>query len=102
MPNTDTTQRMIEALTKRLEIMFEVPITEMKLYPARGYWRQTKADVQQFTGSVLVNGFFRSIGCWESMSDCLRYGFEVHNMKGEFRADADIVCEAKGRRYVRA
>lgn len=96
-----TTDRMIKALTERLASM-GITATAIKLYPARGYWRQTKADVMQFTGSAIIDGVQRDIGCWESMTDCLRYGFLVHDERKAHRPDAAILVEAEGRRNIRS
>jgi len=68
--------------------------TDLKLYPVRGYWRQTKADVMQWTGVYEVGARTVQIGCWESMTDCLRYGFEVDFEKGR-RRYADVMVSAK-------
>lgn len=92
--------RMEDALATRLEQM-GLTVRNLCIYPATGYWRQTRADVMQFTGSAIIDGVQQSIGCWESVSDCLRYGFTVTDERGNRYADAPIMVEAKGRRYVR-
>ena len=68
---------------------------DIKIFPARGYWRQKRADVQQFTGYFLKGNLKISFGCWESMTDCLRFGFEVRDSRHDSRAYADFEINAK-------
>lgn len=92
--------QMEDALATRLEQM-GMTVRDIRLYPATGYWTQTRADVMQFTGSAIIDGVQRDIGCWESISDCIRYGFVVHDERGRERADAAIVVEANRTRNLR-
>lgn len=98
-----TVQRMQQALAPLLAQALGgvVHWDEINLYPARGFWRQTKQDVQQFTGGYRHEGVLWSIGSWESMTDCLRYGFDFYDERGNDRADAHFVVSARGRRSVR-
>lgn len=75
----DTETRMAQALAPRLSTLLGTAIqwSDIKLYPARGYWTQKRADVQAFTGSFKFGNINYSLGCWESMTECLRKGFEV-------------------------
>ena len=97
-------ERLIKKITPYFEKKFPGLTPDIKLYPVRGFWRQTKADVMQFTGAVhLGTGqLMFGIGCWESITDCLRFGFEIHDERGEFRADASFVISAKGRSWDRS
>lgn len=95
--------RMRQAIAERLSTMLKttIPTIDIDLYPATGYWRHTKADVQQFTGYVKINGTNLSIGCWESMTDCLRYGFDLTDSRGNPRAYAHFELCAHDRRTKR-
>lgn len=99
-----TKSRLCRALADRLSEIEQTCIqwVDIELFPARGYWRHTKADVQQFTGSVNINGFPRSIGCWESMSDCLRFGFDIEVTGGGMREYNYYDVSARGHRVDRA
>lgn len=99
-----TLERMTEKLAAQLSELLNRPITagDIDLHPATGYWRQSRADVMQFTGSVTIDGLPNTIGCWESMSDCLAYGFDVSDCRGEWRAEAAFVCSARDRRINRS
>jgi len=91
---------MVKALAIRLEQM-GIIASKIQLTGVHGYWRQTKQDVMQFTGTAIIDGVQRSIGCWESMTDCLRYGFTVTDERGKDRSYAHFMVEAKGQRFVR-
>lgn len=94
-----TEERLIAKLTPYFEEKFPGEKLRFELIPARGFWRQTKADVMQFTGGVYIgtDSLTLGIGCWESMTDCLRFGFEISDNRGEFRSEADFVITAKDR-----
>lgn len=94
-PSTEA--RLAQELAPILSRMLQTAIqwTDISIYPARGYWRQTKADVMAWTGSVEGVG---SLGCWESMTDCLRFGFDVEDSRNNPRAYATFEVAAKGRR----
>ncbi len=96
-----TLGRMTDALETRLQELLGVPCL-VELSPVRGYWTQSRADVMQFTGNFRHDGAIHSIGCWESMSDCLRYGFDINDCRGESRSYADFTCSANGRRVDRS
>lgn len=95
---------MIDALTPHFQKVFPGSELAIKLYPAVGYWRQTKADVMQFTGSVRLggnDGMLFDIGCWESMTDCLRFGFEFYDERRSTRPDASFIVMALKRSFDR-
>lgn len=99
-----TRERMEETLAARLSKMLDEPITsaDIELFPATGYWRQSRADVMQFTGYVQIGRLKLNIGCWESMSDCLAYGFDLEDCRGQWRAEAEFMCTALDRRVNRS
>jgi hypothetical protein len=101
---TSTLERMTEKLATRFTEILGKTITsnDIALYPATGYWRQSRADVMQFTGTVIIDDLPNTIGCWESMSDCLAYGFNLNDCRGEWRAEAAFVCSALDRRVNRS
>lgn len=93
-----TKQKMIERLAPHFKAAFPGQSFKIELFPAVGYWRQTKADVMQFTGYVQLDGnsnLRHDIGCWESMTDCLRRGFEFHDKRKEPRNYASFMINAK-------
>lgn len=51
----------------------------IKLWGAKGWYRTRFADCQPYTGSgETPEGFRRSIGSWDTMSNALTFGFVVH------------------------
>lgn len=96
-------ERLTVKLMEYFAEKFPGEALRLDIYPVRGYWRQTKADVMQFTGAVHVGTgqLMFDIGCWESVTDCIRFGFEIEDQRGEFRAEASFVVTAKGRSWER-
>ena len=66
---------------------------EVNIYPAKGYWRHTKADVMCWTGDVKINNVTVDIGCWNTMTDCVKHGMRFKEDTGyarfEFYAKGD-------------
>lgn len=75
---------------------------DFTIIPARGYWTHTHQDVMSFNGHVRPKGGgMYMLGSWNNMTDCLRYGFEVHDNRKKDRAEAHFMIEAKGVRRPR-
>jgi hypothetical protein len=95
-----TEERMIAKLLPHFRPLFPGEELSIKLFPVHGYWRQIKADVQQFTGRVQVGSNVNhtyDIGSWESMTDCLRFGFKFHDCRKHHRPYAKFEIEALDR-----
>lgn len=107
MRTTPKTQdRLADALADRLCLLLDGPNRNdirqsLNLYPARGYWRQAKADVMSVTGDFKHNGLTYTLGCWESMTDCLRFGFDLEDCRGQANY-ADFMFGANERRSDRS
>jgi hypothetical protein len=78
-------QKLADALTKALGH----PVAAKNLFGARGYYRHRRADVMPWTGVVQVDGMPRTLGCWRTMTACLKHGFAVTDDRGVFRAYSD-------------
>ena len=99
-----TKERLAAKLMGYFEQKFPGEALRLDIYPALGYWRQTRADVMQFTGAIHVGTGQRmfSLGCWESMTDCLKFGYEVSDERGKWRAEEGFIITAKGRSWDRS
>jgi len=84
MSETPTPNQKAGKLTKAQRLVTEIEritgLSDVWLIPAKGYYRCRRvwADVQAYTGwGTTPEGFKRSIGSWETMTDALKYGFAV-------------------------
>lgn len=102
---SETAERLARKLAPLLSEMIEqtVDAGDIGIIPARGYWTHTRQDVMGFQGSIRPkDGGLYFIGSWNNMTDCLRYGFEIHDGRGQYRAEAHFMIEAKAVRHPRA
>jgi hypothetical protein len=78
------------------------PIREPSIYPARGYWTHKHQDVMAWQGHVDVpvdmHRFSYSLGSWDTMTACVRRGFEVQDCRGDDRRYVDFEIHAKEKR----
>lgn len=91
-------QRMASELAPCISVLVGAVITwsDISIYPARGYWTHDHQDVMAWTGYVQNNGHTFSLGSWNNMSDCLKHGFDIEDLRGEgYRAEANFVVYAK-------
>lgn len=104
MGKINNKERLTVKLMEYFAEKFPGESLRLEIYPAVGYWRQTKADVMQFTGAIHIGTGQRmfSVGCWESVTDCLKFGYEILDERGEWRAEADFIINAKGRSWDRS
>lgn len=73
-------ERLAELIREQLQAVFGLEVENVRLYPARGFWRtNTLADVMPWTGyaDVVIEGnrgcYPISIGSWDTMTDLLRF-----------------------------
>ena len=79
--------RLCRAIAERFEREFGLRLENVRLYPAKGFWRTNKrADVQPWNGwadvvfeseSGEVGSYPIAIGSWDTMTDLLKSGFTV-------------------------
>jgi hypothetical protein len=88
-------ERLLMRLAPELSRLCNATIApaDIQIFPAQGYWRQCKADVMQWTGTFSIGTLTHDIGCWESVTDCLRYGFTIK--RGSYHAYADFEVSSK-------
>jgi hypothetical protein len=67
------------------------------IYPAKGFYRQRKADVQAWTGYARVNGIQVDLGSWDNVTTCVRRGIEVTDRRSDRTAYAAFEFCAKER-----
>lgn len=99
-----TSERLARKLAPLLSEMIgqTVEAGGINIIPARGYWTHTHQDVMGFQGSIHPkDGGLYLMGSWNNMTDCLRYGFEIHDGRGKYRAEAHFMLEAKNVRRPR-
>jgi hypothetical protein len=92
-----TEERLIGQLLPKLSELLgqKIEPSDLRLHPAKGYWTHTHQDVMGWQGWIKISGqLVRSIGSWNNMSDCVRYGFMIHDERGEYRAERDFMVEA--------
>lgn len=67
--------RLVAMLSKELG----VDVQPEDIAPVTGYWRSNlQADCMRWEGSVpTAEAGKRSIGSWDTMTDCVRYGFTI-------------------------
>jgi hypothetical protein len=102
----NTKEKLAIKLAPRLSelVGHEIDPSRIKFYPARGYWTHTHQDVMGFTGSYRFSdnsSALFSIGSWDNMTDCIRYGFLLHDERKSYHPEAHFMIEALKRRRPR-
>lgn len=72
-------------------------IGEPKIICVTGFYKQKRADVMPWTGTVLIDGIQRSIGSWDTVTACVRNGFRVIPATVHATAYADFEIHATER-----
>lgn len=99
-------ERMVEPLTAALQALTKVRVEHLTLHPCRGYWTHVKQDVMAWQGYADLTSsrggdasvtLTVSIGSWDSLTECERRGFELHDCRGKARTEVDIEVLAKPR-----
>lgn len=83
-------------LQVRLSEMLKTCVDLPEIYLAQGYWAQSAQDVMRWTGRFKmpgINGDF-SLGCWDGVTDCVRRGFLIEDMRGKPRKYAHFEVNA--------
>lgn len=61
------------------------------LWGATGQWRKTIMDVMRWEANCRrADGRFVHIGSWETMTDCVRYGFKLVQEEETYEMEATI------------
>lgn len=97
MVRYNTTERMRRLLWDAMIDLTQQPVSEPQLYPARGYWTHIKQDVMAWQGNAHVDNILYSIGSWDSMTQCLRRGFEISDLRGHRNREVEFEIMAKSR-----
>jgi hypothetical protein len=68
-------------------------MVELFLFP-NGWWRSPQADVMRWEAQVRYAGYcdgriLLQIGSWDTMGNCVRYGFEVTH-KGNMSGGVEV------------
>lgn len=75
-------ERLAELIIEQLHAVFGLEVENVRLYPAKGFWRTDKrADVMPWNGyaDVVVRtdsgigSYLICIGSWDTMTDLLRF-----------------------------
>ncbi len=62
-------------VSDRVEIMLlDLGFSRIDIKPVRGYWAQNQQDCMRWTGWAMKDGRRVSIGSWQNLSDCAKYG----------------------------
>lgn len=80
----------IERLEKLLSSLgFAVPVDAIR--PVQGYWK--KEDVFRWEARLSFEGRDVSVYSWNTVSDCVRYGIELHR---DSAYEFEICCKTRG------
>lgn len=109
--SSKTKKRSRLSVMERLKIRLAADLSEIfgtkvapadfNLYPAKGYWTHTHQDVMAWTGDVKVNDYPYTLGSWENMGDCLRFGYDISDNRNNDRTYANFIFDARGQRKSR-
>ena len=76
-------ERLAKELTKILESIGH-SVYPNRIHPVSGYWK--KQDVYRWEAFTTPSGdvISKAINSWDTITDCLKYGFEIDFEDGEF------------------
>lgn len=95
---TRPTETLAHMLVSALSQVVQTCIDPPRIDCAEGYYKQLRADVMPWTCTVASAAGSFTVGSWDTVTECVRQGIEIHDRRGERHRYADFEVSAKEQR----